>query len=139
MHKFGTRSKTSYLNKLVPSRADNNWVLRVWAESYARDPIGVSLFGDSELAVTKSVPELDGAVARSRNDLSVVGGEGDGENIIGVSNKSAGGGTGGKLPEAESLVPRGRESIGTVRGDNLDSVSASDLSKQAPVQRLICH
>jgi len=112
------RRKLPDLDKLVPSRADNNWVLRVWAESYARDPIGVSLLGDSELAITKSVPELDGSVAGSGNDLSVVGGEGDGENIVGVSNESSGGGTGGELPKAESLVPRGRESIGTVRGDN---------------------
>lgn len=118
------KQNISYLNKLVPSRADNNWVLRVWAEAYARDPVGVSLLGDSELAVSKGVPELDGSVAGSGNDLSVVGGEGDGENIVGVSNKSSGGGTGGELPEAESLIPRGRESIGTVRGDNLDSVSA---------------
>jgi hypothetical protein len=51
--------------------------------------------------------------------LSVIGGERNGENIVGVSDKSAGGGTGGKLPKAESLVPGGRESVGTVRGDDL--------------------
>lgn len=55
----------------------------------------MTLLGDGELAVTKSVPQLDGAIAGARNDLSVVGGEGDGENIVGVSNKSAGGGSGG--------------------------------------------
>jgi hypothetical protein len=65
----------------------------------------VTLLSDSELAVTKSVPQLDGAIARAGNDLSVVGGEGNGENIIGVSNESAGGSTGGELPKAESLVP----------------------------------
>jgi len=67
----------------------------------------VALLGDGELAVTKSVPQLDCSVAGSGDNLSVVGGEGDGENIIGVANKTSGGGTGGKLPKAKSLVPRG--------------------------------
>lgn len=83
----------------------------------------MALIGDGELAVTKSVPELDGPIAGSGDDLSVVGGEGDGEDIVGVANKSAGGGARGQLPEAESLVPRGGEGICTIRGDNLDSVS----------------
>jgi len=78
----------------------------------------VSLLGDCELAVTKSVPQLDATVAGSGDNLSVVGREGNGEDIVGVANKSAGGGTGGKLPEAESLVPGSRESIGTIGGDN---------------------
>ncbi len=80
----------------------------------------MSLLSDSELAVTKSVPELDCSIAGAGNDLSVVGREGDGQNVVGVADKASGGGTGGKLPEAESLVPRSGESIGTVGGDNLD-------------------
>jgi hypothetical protein len=79
----------------------------------------VALVRDSVLAVTKGVPELDRAVARAGNNLSVVGGEGDGEDIVSVSNKSSGGSASGKLPKTESLVPRGRESVGTVRGDDL--------------------
>lgn len=50
--------------------------------------------------------------------MSVIGGERDREDIVGVSNETAGGGTSGKLPEAEGLVPRGRESVSTVRGDD---------------------
>ena len=65
----------------------------------------MTLLSDSELAVTKSVPQLDCAIAGARNDLSIVGGEGNGENIIGVSNESAGGGSGGELPKTESFVP----------------------------------
>jgi hypothetical protein len=51
--------------------------------------------------------------------LSVVGGERDGKDIVGVSNEAAGGSSGGELPEAESLVPGGGESVSTVRGDDL--------------------
>jgi hypothetical protein len=94
--------------------------LRVWAESYTRNPVGVALLGDSELAVTKSVPELNCSIAGPGDNLSVVGREGNGQNIVGVANKASRGGTGGKLPKAEGLVPRSRESIGTVGGDNLD-------------------
>ena len=71
----------------------------------------MSLLSDGKLAVTESVPELNGSIARSGDNLSVIGGE------------SSGSGTSSKLPEAESLVPGGRESIGSVRGDDLDSVS----------------
>jgi len=74
----------------------------------------MSLLGDSELAVTKSVPELDRAIAGSGDNLSVVGREGNGENVVGVTNKASCGGTGRELPEAESLVPRSRESVSTV-------------------------
>jgi len=82
------------LDQLVPTRANNDWVLRVWAESDTRNPLRVTLLSDGEFAVSKGVPEFDGTVAGSRNDLSVVCGEGNGENIVGVADKSAGGGTG---------------------------------------------
>jgi hypothetical protein len=110
----------AHLHKLVPTGADNDRVLGVRAESNARDPVGVSLLSDGELAVSESVPQLDGSVARSRNDLSVVGREGNGEDIVGVANESTGGGTGSKLPETESLVPGSREGVCTVRGDDLN-------------------
>jgi hypothetical protein len=51
----------------------------------------MTLVSDGELAVAESIPELDGAVARSRDDLTVVGREGDGEDIVGVADKRTGG------------------------------------------------
>jgi hypothetical protein len=90
----------------------------------------VALVGDGELAVTEGVPELDAAVTGTGNNLSVVGREGDGEDVVGVSDEAAGGGAGGKLPEAESLVPGGGESVSTVRGDNLYTVSVSHSFSQ---------
>ena len=65
----------------------------------------MTLLSDSELAVSQSVPELDCSIAGSGDNLSVVGREGDGQNIVGVANKASGGGTGGKLPETQGLVP----------------------------------
>lgn len=79
----------------------------------------MALLGDGVLAVTEGVPQLDGAVTRTRDDLSVVGGEGNGENVVGVADESSGGGAGSELPQTESLVPRSRQGISTVRRDNL--------------------
>lgn len=84
----------------------------------------MALVGDGELAVTEGVPQLDGAVTRTRDDLTVVGGEGDGQDVVGVADEAAGGGAGGELPEPQGLVPRGRQSVSTVRGDNLSIPSA---------------
>lgn len=109
----------TYLDQLVPASGDDHRVLGVGAEAHARNPVGVTLVGDTVLAVSKSVPELDGAVTRAGNDLAVVGGEGNGENIGGVADECLGGLTRGKLPQAKGLVPGRRQSEGTVRGDNL--------------------
>lgn len=79
----------------------------------------MALVGDGVLAVTERVPQLDGSVARAGDNLAVVGGEGDGQDVVGVADEAAGGGTGGELPQAEGLVPGRGESVGTVRGDDL--------------------
>lgn len=112
-------SKSTYLDELVPAGGDNDRVLGVGAESNARNPFGVALLVDGELAVTEGVPQLNGAVARARDDLTVVGREGDGKDVVGVADESSGSGAGSKLPQAESLVPRSRQSVSTIRGDNL--------------------
>lgn len=88
----------------------------------------MALVGDGELAVAEGVPKLDCAVTGTGDDLAVVGGEGDGEDIVGVANKSSGGVAGGELPEAESLVPRGGKSVGAVRGDNLRSPTRQSVN-----------
>lgn len=116
---YQANKKETYLNKLVPASRHNDGVLGVGAEAHARHPVGVALVGDGELAVTQGVPELDGTVTRSRDNLAVVGGEGHGEDVVVVANEGAGGVTAGELPETEGLVPRGGESVGTVRGDHL--------------------
>jgi len=95
----------SYLDHLVPTSRDDNGVLRVRAEPDTRYPLSVALVGDGVLAVAKSVPELDCPVARTGNDLSVVCGEGNGEDVVGVADEATGSDTSGELPKAKSLVP----------------------------------
>ena len=78
----------------------------------------MTLLGDRELAVAQGVPELDGLVARAGNDLTVIGREGDGENVVVVADEAPGSLTGGELPETESVIPGGGESVGAVAADN---------------------
>ncbi len=80
----------------------------------------MAVVGDVELALAERVPELDGAVARARDDLTVVGGERDGEHIGGVADEAAGGGAGVQVPETEGLVPRsGEGELAVGRDDNV--------------------
>lgn len=111
-----------YLHKLVPATGNNDGVLGVRAEADARNPLSMALIRDGVLAVAEGVPELDGPVTRARDDLAVVGGEGDGENVVGVADEATSGGAAGQLPEAEGLVPRRGESVRTVRGNDLYQV-----------------
>jgi hypothetical protein len=78
----------------------------------------VALVGDGVLAVTEGVPQLDGAVTGTGDDLTVVGREADGKDVVVVADETAGGLAGGKLPEAEGLVPGRGQSVGTVGGDH---------------------
>lgn len=78
----------------------------------------MALLLDVELALAEGVPELDGAVTRSRNNLPVVGREGDGEDVRGVANEATGGESGVEVPEAEGLVPGGGQSELAVGGDD---------------------
>ena len=73
---------------------------------------------DVILALSKRVPQLDGAVARAGDDLPVVSAEADGENVRGVADKTAGGETSIEVPEAEGVVPRRREGKLAIRRDD---------------------
>lgn len=108
----------SYLDELVPTSGNDHGVGGVGAEADAGDPVGVALVGDGVLAVTEGVPELDGTVAGTGDDLAVVGREGNRENVVGVTDEAAGGLAGRELPETEGLVPGGGEGVGTIGGDN---------------------
>merc|ERR1711881_317967 len=99
--------KLPHLDELVPAAGHDEWGGSVGGEGHAGDPLGVALglLDDGVLALTKGVPELDGLVAGSGDDLTVVGGESNREDILLVSHKAAGGHAGVEVPEAEGAVP----------------------------------
>ena len=51
----------------------------------------MTLFLDGVLANTQSIPQLDGAITGGGDDLTVVSGEGDGENVLGVADEATSG------------------------------------------------
>lgn len=51
--------------------------------------------------------------------MAVISGEGNGEDIVIVADKALGRDASGELPQAESLVPRSGECVGTVGGNDL--------------------
>lgn len=79
----------------------------------------MALVRNGKLAVSECVPQLDSSVARPRNDLTVIGGEGNGKNIVGVAYKATSSDTGCELPEAEGFVPGRGEGVGTIGGNDL--------------------
>lgn len=51
-----------------------------------------------ELVVSKSVPQFDSLIGSGGDDLSVIGGESDGEDFLGVSVEFLGGDSGSEVP-----------------------------------------
>ena len=78
----------------------------------------MSFFGNGVLAVTKRVPKLNCLISTAADDLSVIGTERDRQDIVCVPDETTGCFSRVEIPEPEGLVPRGRESVLTVRGDD---------------------
>merc|ERR1712226_913063 len=87
---------------------DDDWVLGGWRELHGAHPLVVAVLALlAPFELTEGVPELDGLVSAGGDDLSVVGGEGDGENVVLVAGESGGGDASFEVPESQGLVPRG--------------------------------
>jgi len=107
-----------HLNELVPSGGNDDGVGVGGRETDARNPLRVSVFLDGVFADSQSVPQLDGAVAGSGHDLSVIGRESDAENVFGVSDESSGRRSHRQIPQTQGRVPRAGKSKLAVRGQN---------------------
>jgi len=82
---------------------------------------------NGEFAFTEGVPQFDGLVTGTRNNLSVVSRESNAENVLVMSAEDSGGFSRVDLPQSESSVPRSRQSkLGVRRNHNvLDKVGVS--------------
>ena len=80
----------------------------------------MTLVRDGKFAVAQCVPQFDRTIPRAGDNLTVVGGEGDGEDIVGVADEAAGRHARSEFPQPKSLVPGGGEGVGTVGRDNLE-------------------
>ena len=78
-------------------------------------PLGVTIIFDIVFALAESIPKFDCSVARTGDNLSIVGTEADRQNIGNMTNKTTCSGAGIEIPQAKSVIPRGREGELTVR------------------------
>ena len=108
------------LDETIPSTGDDVWDGNRWTEANTGDPLAVSLSLGSkgELALSKRVPELDGLITRSGDDLTVVEGECDGKDVLLVTHETTCGLSGADLPETERSIPRSRECELSIGGDD---------------------
>jgi len=105
------------LESTVPTNSGEVGVLGNGGVSDAGNPIGMVVGFVGVLAISEGVPELEGSVGTSGDDLSVIKGERDRVNFLGVANEDSGGLTGSQIPKSEGLVPRGRETEEIVSGE----------------------
>lgn len=106
------------LDGAIPTGRHDDRVRVVRRETDARDPIAVAIFLDGVLALGQGVPQLDGLVTGSGHDLTVVNGEGDRQDILGMVFKPTGGLSGGQIPQAQGLVPGAGQGVVTVGRQN---------------------
>lgn len=129
------------LDQTVPSARDNEWDRLGRRETNTRDPFGVTRFalGDGVLAFTQGVPELDSLVTGSGDNLTVVDGEGDTQDILFVSDETTGGLSGVDLPETEGSVPRSGKSELSITGDDniTDEVGMSTKGTTGVTVRIV--
>lgn len=70
------------LDGTIPASANNDWIDLIGWESNAWNPIAVSIFLDCILALSQSIPQLDGLVAWSRDNLTIVSWECNWKNVL---------------------------------------------------------
>lgn len=109
----GKNVKCTYLNRLVPACGVDNGVLG-WGTFNGGNPVLVGLQGLD--TVTKSVPDLDGLVSGSRNELSDSTRDGDGHDITVVAVESGDTFTVRDLPQSQGLIPGTRKSVSSIWG-----------------------
>jgi len=120
-------TKAPDLDKTIPAARNSNRAGRVGREGNIRDPLGVTLVLKGELALTKSVPELDKTITTAGHDLTVVSRESNSKNILGVANEATSADTVGEIPQAEGVIPAARESVVAIVGqlDVLNKVAVT--------------
>lgn len=103
----------------VPGAGDDDWVLGGWRELDGGDPFVVAVLAFlAPFKFSEGVPEFDGLVSAGRDDLSVVGGESDGEYVVLVSSEPGSSDTSFQIPESESLIPGSGNGELTARADD---------------------
>jgi len=105
-------------DEFVPTSRDDHGVGSIRRESNTADPFSVAVLVDGVFAFSEGIPELDGFVSRTRDDLSVISRESNAQDVLRVANESSSGGSKIEIPESKSAVPRSRQSKLSIGRDN---------------------
>jgi len=111
---FEFLTKAPDLDNTIPAARNCNRSGSIGREGNIRNPLGVTLVLKSELAFTKSVPELHKTITTARHDLTVISRESNTKNILSVANKATSADTVGKIPKTEGVIPAAGKSIVTI-------------------------
>ena len=76
----------------------------------------MSLLLDSVFALGQGIPQLDGFISGSTDNLTIIGGESNAQDIVAVILETAGGTSGGQVPQSQILIPRSGQGKVAVRG-----------------------
>lgn len=102
------------LDGLVPATGNDQRSGGVRGKFNRANPFSVSVrvlsSPNGELAFSEGIPQLDGFVSRSGNNLTIVSRESNAENILGVSGENAGSFSVVQIPQSKGSIPRTRES-----------------------------
>lgn len=105
------------LDGLIPGGGDADSGLGGVVELDAGNGISVLVLVDGVLALGSGVPDLNLLVEASSDDLSIVGGKGNGEDVLGVTDELVDGSAAGDVPESDGAVPGGGEGESGVTGE----------------------
>ena len=75
-------SQISNLDGAIPTAGHNDGIGVKGQEMHTGYPIGGTIFLNGELELSQSVRQLDGLDARAGDNLTIVSGEGNGEDIL---------------------------------------------------------
>ena len=129
------------LDGLIPRGSDAKSGLASVVEAHNRDGISVLVLVNGELALRTGVPDLDFSVEGTSDDLSVISGKSNREDVSLVTNELGDGSAGGDVPETDSAIPGGGEGKAGVTSklDLTDEVRVAShhLSWGAPLTVLI--
>jgi len=101
------------LDQFIPTSRDNqrlgrealNRVGDVWSKSNTADPLCMAVLLDGVLALSQSIPKFDGFVARARDNLAIVGGESNAQDILLVTDKLAMANSCVDIPKTKGTIP----------------------------------
>jgi len=105
------------LDGLVPRGSNAKCGLAGVVETDNGNGVGVLVLVDGELALRAGVPDLDLLVKTSSDNLTIISGEGNGEDVSAVTDELGDGSSVCHVPQTDGTVPGGGEGEARITGE----------------------